>query len=191
MIEPETLLPETNPAHALDPVFSHFFMGPHHHLFHCITGLHTLISTGYSSSAWRHAQGSHILKNLFLHPEVCLPVATKFVIALTAPFPPTSFLDYLYYLTLQALFSPWDPLYCSQKSAKAVRTESNSSWILSSSWVLSSSITQQLWDCRHHFSLHFSETTVSSSSPSSLVTSSQAAWKALTHLPLNVIIPQP
>lgn len=139
--------------------------------------------TGYSSLAWRHAQGSHILKNLFLHPEVCLPVATKFVVALTAPFFPTSFLDYLYYLTLQALFSRWDPLCCSQKSAKTVRTESNSSW------VLSSSITQQLWDCRHHFSLHFSETTVSSSSPSSLVASSQAAWKALTHLPLNVIIP--
>ena len=156
MIEPETLLPKTNPARALDPIFCHFFMGPYHQLFYCVIGLQTT-STGYSSSAWKCAQGSHILKN-FLHPEVCLPVATKFVIALTAPFFPTSFLDYLYYLTLQALFSPRDPLYCSQKSAKIVRTESNSSW------VLSSLITQQLWDCWHHYSLHFSENTVSSSS---------------------------
>lgn len=42
MIEPETLLSETNAAHALDPIFSHFFMGPHHHLFHCVIGLQTL-----------------------------------------------------------------------------------------------------------------------------------------------------
>ena len=27
--EPETLLPETNAACALDPIFSRFFMGPH------------------------------------------------------------------------------------------------------------------------------------------------------------------
>lgn len=58
------------------------------------------IYTGYSSSVWRHAQGSHVLKNIFLHPEGCLPVGTKCFIALTAPFFPTSFLDYLYYLTL-------------------------------------------------------------------------------------------
>ena len=29
MVEPETLLPETNAACALDPIFSRFFIGPH------------------------------------------------------------------------------------------------------------------------------------------------------------------
>lgn len=41
----------------------------------------------------------------------------------------------------------------------------------------------------HHFSLHFPETTVSSVLPLLLWSLLQAAWKALTHLPLNVIIP--
>lgn len=45
------------------------------------------IYTGYSSSVWRHAQGSHVLKNIFLHPEGCLPVGTKF----SLPFQPHFF----------------------------------------------------------------------------------------------------
>ena len=120
-------------------------------------------------------------KTIFLHPEGCLPIGTKFFIALTAPFFPTSFLDY-------SIISLCRPSSAPENPCTAPRSQQRP-WELSLivlrfylPWSLSSFEAVDT-------TFHFSETTVSPSFPPSLVSSSQAPWKALTHLPLNVIIP--
>ena len=183
MIEPETLLPKTNPARALDPIFCHFFMGPYHQLFYCVIGLQTLHLLAIPPQHGNVLKALTFSKTFFIQRSVFLLLPS-----LSLPLQPHFSPQVSWTTSIISLCRPSSApeIPCTAPRSQQRLWELNlivlGFYLL---WSLSSFETVDT-------TILFISLKIQSLRPlSSLVSSSQAPWKALTHLPLNVIIPQP